>query len=361
MNVRSFAILAGLTAVAVVGAIVVLVQEAVPITVVGDREPAFPRLVERINDVGAIEITTNEHRFTVTGEGDEWGIDEKNGYRVKRETVRNFILEIANLRLVEGKTELEDRYHFLDVEKPEGEESGAREIRVLAKDGQELAAGFIGRRKFFLYVDGRGGTYLRREGDKRAWLAEGEVNFGRTPSDWMDRTVFNFDPKNVKRYQIRHPGGDTVTGHRVTAGEKMEIDEVPESREYKTDNEADRLAWVVEKFDLADVEPAPHQDFDTFAGERHVAEYEFFNGLVITFEVITLPKPEDASRFDEPPRWARVVASVAPDAPEDQKAEAAQQALEVNQITKGWEYKLEELDGLRTTKPLEDLLKPANS
>ncbi len=361
MNPRSFLILAGITAVAAIGAIVVLAQESVPITAVGDREPAFPKLVERINDVGAIEITTNEHRFTVTGEGDAWGIEEKNGYTVKRETVRNFILEIANLRLVEGKTELEDRYHFLDVETPEGQDSDARGIRILAKDGEELAAGYIGRRKFFLYVDGRGGTYLRREGEKRSWLAEGEVNFGRTPPNWMDRTVLDLDPKNVRQYVITHPDGATVTGHRATPGEKMDIDEVPADREYRTDNEADRLAWVVEKFDFADVEPAPYQNFDTFDGERHITEYAFFNGLVLKFEVITLPKPEDASRFDEPPRWARVSATVAADAPEDQRAEATQQALEINQMTEGWEYELEELDGLRTTKPVEDLLKPAGS
>jgi len=361
MNTRSFLGLAGITAIAVIAAIVILARESVPITVVGDREPAFPKLVERINEVGAIEITTNEHRFTITGEGDDWGIEEKNGYTVKRETVRNFILEIANLRLVEGKTELEDRYHFLDVETPEGEDSDARGIRILAGDGEELAAGVIGRRKFFLYVDGRGGTYLRREGDRRSWLAEGEVNFGRTPPEWMDRTVLDFDPKNVKQYVISHPNGDTVTGRRVTPGEKMEIDEVPEDREYKTDNEADRLAWVVEKFDFGDVEPAPHRDFENFEGPRHTTEYTFFNGLVLKFEVITLPKPEDASRFDEPPRWARVTASVSTDAPEDQRAEATQQALEVNQMTEGWEYELEELDGLRTTKPVEDLLKPAGS
>lgn len=361
MNIRSFGILSAVTAVAVIGAIVVLARDSVPITVVGDREPAFPELVERINDVATIEITTNEHRFTITGEGDEWGIEEKNGYTVKRETVRNFILEIANLRLVEGKTGLEERYSFLDVEVPEGEDSDARGIRILADDGEELAAGYIGRRKFFLYVDGRGGTYLRRAGEERAWLAEGEVNFGRTPPNWMDRTVFKFDPKNVKHYVIRHPNGDTLNGRRATPGEKMDIDEVPEDREYKTDNEADRLAFVVDSFDFADVEPAPHQDFDAFEGDRHTAEYEFFNGLVIAFEVITLPKPEGASRFDEPPRWARVTARVSPEASPDTKAEATQQALEVNQMTRGWEYELEELDGLRTTKPMEDLLEPAGS
>jgi hypothetical protein len=359
MTMRSFLVLAGLTGVALVAAIFVLAWDSTPATVVGDREPAFPELVKRINDVGAIEITTGAHRFTVTGEGDDWGIEEKNGYAVKRETVRNFVLEIANLRLVEGKTAIPDRYTHLQVEDPEAEESQSRGIRILADDGELLGAGVIGRRKFFLYVDGRGGTYLRREGEARAWLAEGEVNFGRIPSDWLDRQVFELDPKQVKRYTIRHPNGDEVIGERVTAGEKVEIVGLPDDREYKTDNEADRLALVVERFEFADVEPAPHQDFERTDVPKHVTTYEFFNGLVVTFEVLTLPKPEDASRFDEPPRWARVSVEVAADAPEDGRAEATQQALAIGQMVKGWDYHLEELDGLRTTKPLEDMLKPA--
>ena len=361
MNMRAFVFLAGITAVAVVGAIFALVWESAPVTVVGDRDPAFPKLVERINEVGAIEITTRDHRFTITGEGDDWGIEEKNGYIVKRETVRNFILEIANLRLVEGKTALPDRYGHLQVEEPTAEEAESRGIRILANDGDPLGAGVIGRRKFFLYVDGRGGTYLRREGDARAWLAEGEVNFGRTPSDWLDRNVFELDAKQVKRYTIQHPDGSTVIGERPTAGEKVEIDGLPADRDYKTDNEADRLALVVERFEFAEVEPAPHQDFTDSTIPKHSTTYEFFNGLVIKFEVLTLPKPDGASRFDEPPRWARVTTEVAENAPEDGRAEATRQALEIGQKVKGWEYRLEELDGLRTTKLLEDMLAPPES
>ena len=356
MNMRTLVVFAGITGAAIVAAIFALVWESVPVTVVGDREPAFPELVERINDVGAIEITTADYRFTVRGEGDEWGAEEKNGYVVKRETVRKFILEMANLRLVEGKTTLPDRYGYLQVEDPTAKEAGSRGIRILDRDGDLLGAGVIGRRKFFLYVDGRGGTYLRRDGDARAWLAEGEVNFGRAPSDWLDRNVFELDAKQVKRYTILHPDGSTLTGERSSSEERIVISALLEGRRYKTDNEADRLALVVERFEFADVEPALHNDFSDRAIPKHMTTFEFFNGLIIKFEVLTLPKPDTDSRFDEPPRWARVSAEVSEDAPEGGRAEATQQALEIGRKVKGWEYRLEELDGLRTTKLLEDML-----
>ncbi|MBM3504905.1 MAG: DUF4340 domain-containing protein [Alphaproteobacteria bacterium] len=355
MNIRRFGILAAATAVMLVLAIVATVRTTPPARIIGDREPAFPKLVERINDVGAIEIKTRKHHFTIKGEGDQWGIVEKKNYRVPFAKVRDFVREAAELRLVEGKTRQKDRYGRLEVDEPEGEKSEARQFTVYAKNGEILAQGYIGRRKYFLYADGRAGTYVRRGGDQQAWLAEGEVNLGRTAPQWLDRLVFEFPVAEVRRYLITHPDGAKVAGQRNEPRGKVSLDNVPEGRRFRTDNEADRLALVVEKFEFEDIFPAPHIEW---TGERHIAEYETFDGVIITFEVKTFPKPENASVSAEPPRFGRVKASLAADLPADKRAEAQKRVDEINAKVKDWEYKLEELDGLRTTKTMEDMLEP---
>ena len=184
MRSKSFVILAALTAIMVVAALVAAVTQSAPRTVLADREAAFPDLVEQINDVAAIEIASAGERFTILGEGDNWGIEEKQNYAVPRKTVRDFILDLANLKLVESKTARPDRYSRLKVEDVEEEDAESRAVVVFGKTGKELARAIIGRRKYFLYVDGRGGTYIRRGGEARAWLAEGEMDFGARPHDW---------------------------------------------------------------------------------------------------------------------------------------------------------------------------------
>lgn len=358
MSRNSFFLLTLATFVVVVIAVTSTVKQTNRSVTIGDRDSAFPKLVANINDVGAIEIFDKENRFTILGEGDSWGILEKANYRVPRDKIRNFILELANLKLVERKTKIEDRYSRLEVEEPQGKDSNSRGVRVMSTNGDLLASAIIGRRKYFLYVDGRGGTYLRREGERQAWLAEGETHFGSAPSDWLDRSVFELDPNNVKSYNIVHPDGTVLRGIRETPGSKFVLDGMSSEREFKTDNEAERLAFVVEKFEFADIERTPYQNFDGFSGQRHNAQYEFFDGLVVTFDVITLPKPKGASKFDEPPRWAKASASIAPDTPEDLRIKLKDAMKKLNEKLLSWEFLLEELDGIRTTKRIEDMLKP---
>ena len=139
IKIRTFLILAVVTALVVVAAIVLTTANAPPQTVQGERDYAFPKLVERINNVASIEIRSHDHTFTVSGSGDTWGIVEKNNYRVPREKVRDFLREIANLRLVEGRTERDDRYARLNVDDPKADKSEARGIKVALKDGTVLA------------------------------------------------------------------------------------------------------------------------------------------------------------------------------------------------------------------------------
>lgn len=359
IKTRNFLILAAITAVVLVAAIVVSTLRAPTQKVQGEREYAFPKLVERINDTATIEIRSHDHTFTVTGSGDSWGIVEKNGYRVPREKVRNFLVEIANLRLVEGRTERDDRYSRLNVDDPKADKSEARGIKVMLKDGTVLADGIVGRRKYFLYVDGRGGTYIRRTGEKRAWLTEGEVNFGKSPPEWLDRLVFEVPTAEVKRYTITQPDGRVLIGDKEAPGGKVAIrGGIPDDRKLKTDTEADRINLVVEKFEFEDVFPKGHLDWAGFQGPRHTAEFVTFDGLALTFEVLTFPKAEGASEYDEPPRFGRVRASVASDAPADKRAEIEKRVAELNAKMEPWEYKFEWLDGTRTTKTLDDLLEP---
>jgi hypothetical protein len=359
IKIRTFLILAVATVVVVVAAIVFSSMNAPAKMAQGERDYAFPKLVERINDAASIEIRSHDHTFTVTGSGENWGIVEKNNYRVPRQTVRNFLVEIANLRLVEGRTERDDRYARLNVDDPKADKSEARGIKVTLKDGTVLADGIIGRRKYFLYVDGRGGTYIRRTGEKRSWLAEGEVGFGKSPAEWLDRLVFEIPTAEVKRYTITHPDGSTLIGDKAERGGKVEIrGGIPADRKFRTDTEADRVNLVVEKFEFEDVFPKGHVDFAGFTGQRNTAEFVTFDGLAITFETLTFPKPEGASEYDEPPRFGRVRASVAADAPADKREEVAKRAAELNAKMEPWEYKLEWLDGSRTTKKLEEMLEP---
>ena len=361
MSRNSFILLFILTTISVIAAIFITITNNRPNTVVGDMKPVFPNLVKEINNVGAIEIYDSKNRFTIIGEGDRWGILEKGNYVVPRERVRNFLIELSNLKLVEKKTKISSLYNRLAVENPTEKNSASRGVRILSTNGDKLASGIIGKRKYFLYVDGRGGTYVRKEEDDQSWLAEGGVNFKADAPFWLNRLVFELDPNYVQSYEISEQGGEKLVANRKDPGKKFEIESIAKDRIFKTDNEAERLTYVIEKFEFADIEKSPHNKFDNFDGKKHFARYNFFNGLVITFEVITIPRSENDSKFDEPKRWARIRASLNDKASLDQKNKIQKVVDELNNKLSPWDFLLEELDGIRTTKKIEDMLKEKSS
>lgn len=360
MKPRVFAGLAVVTAIMVVAAILAIVLQDNPQTVLESRKPAFPKLVEGINEAASIKIGSKDGSFTIEGGGDTWGVVEKNGYAVKRETVRDFLLSLANLRLVEAKTSQVERYGRLQVEDIDAEEAGSRSITVRDGDGDVLADAIIGRRKYFLYVDGRGGTYLRRAGELQAWLAEGEMEFGALPFDWLDRLVLELPAQDFQAVTIAQPDSETLVLQKDQRGqEHFTVFGAPEGRELKTETEADRLANVVAKFEFDDVSPIEKVSFE---GPLHTATYTTFDGLRIVIK--TTSKEIVSLRVtDDPPmeRWARIRAEVAESAGGESRAAVTAQAEEINAKTRAWAFRLDDLTGNRLTKRLGQLYKEPGS
>ncbi|MAR79322.1 MAG: hypothetical protein CMM18_03725 [Rhodospirillaceae bacterium] len=326
--------------------------------VTSERELAFPRLMKEINQVGKIIITSKGEAFTIVNDNEKWYLKEKNDYPVPRSKVRNFLLELTNLILVERKTKLKERLSRLHLDAT-SDTSDSRQINIFNKNGKLIASGFIGKRKYFLYVDGRSGTYIRKGEEFQTWLAEGEMNFGFYSKDWLDKSVFDFNPKDVKKIIIYHANGKTLETSRAEPGSQMKLKNILQNREFKTENEADRLAYVIEDFKFNDVE---FRNKKNFLNKPHLESsviYEFFDGFKIKFKIFTLLDEKKLSEFQEPTRWARINIEDVKLLPESKYT--LEKINGLKSYLEKWDFKLQELDGIRTTKKMETMFKPLSN
>ncbi|MBL43123.1 MAG: hypothetical protein CMM49_10745 [Rhodospirillaceae bacterium] len=358
MKKKSLLFLLFITIILVIVTIYTILAKSTSPIVVSDRNLAFPNLLEEINDVGKIVINYKENQYSIIYENQNWFLKEKNNYLVPREKVRNFLLELTNLILVERKTKLRNRLKRLDLDKP-SDISESRQINVFNKNGKLIASGFIGKRKYFLYVDGRSGTYIRLNNELQTWLAEGEMNFGFYPRDWLDKKVFDFNPKDVSNITIFHADGSTTESLRKNSESKMSLLNIDPNREFKTDNEGDRLAYVVENFEFFDVYPRQEINFLTKPHTKSSAIYKFFDGFAIKFDIFSLTEEKKKSEFEEPTRWARII--INPDNLILDSKYSLEKINILNKFLKQWDFKLQDLDGIRTTKKIESMLKPQSN
>src|SRR5918994_5690580 len=163
MSPRALLVLAAITAITTVGAVLAVLSQPTATTLRFVDEPAFPALRENPDVVAKVTLTTPEGTITLVREtGDRWSALERYGYPVDRKRVRDLVVALADMRLIERKTAQPERYPRLEVEPPDAEKAQSTLVRLGAADGAVLAEAIIGKQRYRLTGTEPSGTYLRR-------------------------------------------------------------------------------------------------------------------------------------------------------------------------------------------------------
>ncbi len=308
-------------------------------------EPAFPLLRQYPGDVARIVVADRNGRVTVERSGDgTWIVADKHGYPADSSKVRELAVTLADMRLIEAKTAKPERFPRLEVEDVDGVDAASRTVRVQAADGTVLAEAVIGKRVFSVTGARESGTYVRRTGDVRAWLASGGLAVRADADHWLLKTIVDIAADRVREMVVMPAAGDGYVAARDDRDEDLELASVPEGRTVRAD-EVKRLASALTAVAFEDVAPAGAVEMPAEASSLTVTTFE---GLDITVE----------SAEVEGRRWAVLSARARP-AEGGEESEAARDAAEaITQRSTGWVYQLSPYVADRLTRPLEELLEP---
>ncbi len=351
MSPKSFTILASATAVSLALAAWAIVDRDTPVASVQASEPLFPGLLDRVNDVHALKLTEPDGTLTVeSAGGGGWKLDEKGGYPVQPQRVRELVLGLANLQLVEAKTADPKLLKRLELEEPGSEGAKSRRIELDGADGKPLAAAIIGKPKPGLYGGGRGGVYVRRAGEEQAWLAAGELELPADALSLLDRDVIDVPMEQVARVTLQPSGGTPIVLQRPDAKTTTFTTDaaLPEGRTLDA-GKVEQLAGALAGLSLEDVKPAAEV---TLPADAPRARFETFDGLAVDVTVARLGEGDAAESWIE-----LAVASTAPAASETAPADspaARVQALAAK--THGWAYRVTPYIADRMREGLDQLL-----
>ena len=343
MKPRSFLVLAGLTVLAVIAAILVVIDQPALTTLTKGDESAFEVLTERVNDAAELAVRSNEATFSIVKTDTGWGMKDRAEYPVHFDKVKTALVGLSELKLLEAKTSDPSRYKRLEVEEPDTEE--AQSVRFEIKDaaGKSMASGLVGRLNPNLFGEGGGGTYLRRGKEEQSWLAAGEVSLGKTRNDWMVRDIVDIAAEKVRRAVIRQPeGAEIVVTQEKPDSREYKLEGIPEGRKLKDSGEAKNLAGGLWRLTFEDVKPAADIKFPP---KPNVSVYETFDGLKVHIEMTTV---DDVV-------WGRFSAT-AKGASGEKAEDVRKKAAEITERAKGWVYELSAGEGERLTTKIEDIL-----
>jgi hypothetical protein len=344
MNSRTLAVLAVVTLLLVIVAVLAYSRRSAP----GDTAAAdvlFPGLSDRVNDVRSIIIDSDGATLSIGRVDDEWGLAEKGGYPVEFEKVKQAIMSLAELKIVEPKTSKADFYDRLGVQEP-GAGSSSKRVTLANEEGGTIAAVVVGNR-----AEGQlPRYYVRREGEPQAWLVGGDLEITSDALSWIDAQIVLVARDRIQAVTTNHPDGEELHVHRQSKDETdFEVDDIPDGLELRYAGIAGSIGSAGSFLRSEDVQPeteiACGEDGDT------IAEFRTFDGLLVTAWTCTAG--------DDDAIWARFHADTfeVPDGGTADEAgpDPAADAERINARLDGWRFRISASQASNLRKRLADL------
>ena len=342
MKPTTFVVLLVATAASVIAAgYAVLSESRIQAPKVAGGAAVFASLLARANDVQTATIASASGKFTLAHKGDGWVLVEKDDYPVAADKLRQLVAGLADLRLLEAKTDQADRLARLEVEDIAAKDAKSKQVTLAGADGKPLADLIVGKQNYTSDFNGLRGVYVRKPGEAQAWLAQGSVDVPTTAIDWIDRTVVDVGEDKIQRLQFEPTGAPAVTVSKADkAAPDYALAPLPEGKSADPDA-VKRLTQVFAAVSLDDVRADKNADKAVRAG---TAEASTFDGLTLKAELLAM----------DGGTWLRLKASAA-----DGSAAAAD-AKTINNRAAGWLFKLPQFKAALLQPKIEDFLKKSD-
>jgi len=282
MQRRGFLWLAGATVVLVIVAIVAIGRRD------GASAPAelnrlvLPDLGTKMRDLAWIRLSHGDAKTDFAEVGGQWTVVEKGNYPAAAAKVRQMLLGLADLTLVEPKTARPELFSRLGLDDPKTGNSTL--VRLQDRTGATVAELIVGRQRYDRFGGGNDGLYVRLPGENRTWLARGSLNVSGEALDWLDRHILDLPQQRVASVQLTDETGTTLTLKRTAADAPFAVEGAPDGTKFRPPPVVAEPAGALHDLEFVDVKPAT----DLAMPEQGVAKavYSTFDGLTVTVRLL---------------------------------------------------------------------------
>jgi hypothetical protein len=240
-------------------------------------ERALPGLADKLGDLAWLRITRGAMTMNFAVVGGRWTIVEKGNYPAAQDRIRRLLLGLAELTLVEPKTDQLDLLGRLDLDDPAN--GKATLVAVQSRTGELLAQLIVGRQRPSELGGGAAGVYVRKPGSDQAWLARGSFDLAGDALSWLDRRVIDIPANHVASVVLTTSDGAPLAVSRSSPDQPFAVEGLPEDARPKNDAVVAAPAAALTALDLDDVKPAAELPIpmDGVA----TAAFTTFDGLII--------------------------------------------------------------------------------
>lgn len=266
--------------VTIVMVVLMMITIQRPNDVSEDYSILFPELFDQLSGVDTIKFKSSQDEFTLFKQGEDWFIKERWSFSADFNLVKRALIDIAEAKILERKTNNPEHYFLLGVE---GVEEGGASIQVTLLNGEQQVAGLLlGTEREIENNVGPRQFYVRRSDEDRVWLAEGYLNLNPLMLNWIKSEVTNVARERIAQVNIIQPTGETATIVNVGKKDKFGVPGALEKTVFKYEQLGYDIAGTLNQLRMEDVQPL--SDFSRGDSEVVTAEFITFDGLKVITE-----------------------------------------------------------------------------
>ncbi len=316
-----------------------------------DKVLAATRIVVRSK---AAEVTLDKDK-------DGWKVSSHLGYPADLKKVNKTMIAMANIEVIEPKTEKAENYAALNLQSLDQESSKAQEITILDSEQQPVAKLLVGKLARFAQ------HYVREPEAAQTWLVKADFDLPKKAMGWLLKSIVKIDDSRIQGVDVMPAGANEKENtpfsvKRVEKGGGYLLQPVPDDYMPEAPYVLETLPKVITdlelknvilKGDLAGSEPVSQLKFTTFDGLVLTADVHSKSDK--TYVVFTASKGvgvevKDASE-------AKPDNDTEQQAPVDAKIDIAAEVKKLNEKLSGWAYQLPDFAEKQFTKKHMNLLK----
>ena len=276
MKSKTIGILAGLTILGIVVAMFVNQEPASQLPNSG--ELLFPQLLSAVNDVNEVVVATKEQTVTLVRGEKTWGVKEKAGYRGDVEKIKQTLIGLAELRILEPKTKNPELYDRLGLQDKDEEGSLSTTVTVKTPNNPEAALVIVGNQRPAKGNPRMSEIYMRKPGDPQTWLVIGNLPLEKVAGEWLDKEITALTTKRVHRVTVTHPGGEALLVSKDKPEDlDFQLDSIPAGYKVASQFNVNNVVGTLVQLSLEDVKKEGDVNFQGHTGVSAVLET--FDGL----------------------------------------------------------------------------------
>jgi hypothetical protein len=309
----------------------------------------FPGLRDKLNEVTELKLLHNARQMTLIRKDKYWSMVESDGYIAEFKNIQKVLFSLADLVYVEAKTKKPDLLKKLDLRDPKVKESRGRHVTVFGANKKPLVDVILGKTRYNMPGSTRDGIYFRFPGKDQAWLAIGQLEASKSPSDWLKTRILSVAGETIEQAIFTHPDGEAITVRKSSVKDiEFDLIGIPFGKKLKYKTDPKNMGTVLEDLNLKDVRKSNHFDF---SGPKTIkATFQTFDGLKVNVLMIERVVPTSAEgEEDNLEFWAIFEAT-------GEGAKALIKAKQITDQTQGWAFQLPAYKASRLNKRLKDII-----